>query len=318
MMVEEYPILFLCSKGRRVYNRFYQDKKKKESKPSLLRSFPSSQSIVQYFRLFVPSPFSSYNKCTMHDSTPQEEKVLTSLCNSSSSSSSSSSSTTSSIKNMNSKAIGPENFEKIRILGAGSTGRVYLVKSKNLHPEQPEQEEFFAMKVVRKSELLKKNRIQRILTEKQILACASHPFVVTLHYTFQTEKYFYLILQYCAGGEFLSFLKDQQNNRLTEDQAKFYASEVLLALEYLHLIGIIYRDLKPENILVHESGHIMLSDFDLSREQTNTLPGILGISHPTREKNPLWFRLSEKKKNDETFYQDEKKIQLVFFFVVFL
>ncbi|DAZ94764.1 TPA: hypothetical protein N0F65_011328 [Lagenidium giganteum] len=161
--------------------------------------------------------------------------------------------------------VGPQNFEKIRILGVGSTGRVYLVRSVGLGEEQ-----YYAMKVVKKSELVKRNRVQRILTERQILSVASHPFVVTLYYSFQTDDYFYLVMQYCAGGEFFSFLKRQERSRLTEEQTKFYAAEVLVALEYLHLIGIIYRDLKPENILVHESGHIMLSDFDLAFEQTNS------------------------------------------------
>lgn len=109
-------------------------------------------------------------------------------------------------------------------------------------------------------------QVQRILTEKQILSVAHHPFVVTLHYSFQTPEFFYLVMQYCAGGEFFSFLRRQEKHRLSEAHAKFYAAEVLIALEYLHLLGIIYRDLKPENILVHESGHIMLSDFDLAHE----------------------------------------------------
>lgn len=192
--------------------------------------------------------------------------------------------------------VGPHNFEKIRILGAGSTGRVYLVRTVGLG-----EEAYYAMKVVKKSELIKRNRVRRILTERQILSVANHPFIVTLHYTFQTTEFFYLVMQvcacavglshvmpthethtgarqYCAGGELFSFLRSQENQRVCEAHARFYAAEVLIALEYLHLLGIIYRDLKPENILVHESGHVMLSDFDLAHEVRTSVDRTSSIS----------------------------------------
>ncbi|GLD96357.1 hypothetical protein PINS_up005040 [Pythium insidiosum] len=155
--------------------------------------------------------------------------------------------------------VGPHNFEKLRLLGAGSTGRVYLVRSVGLGPEA-----FYAMKVVSKRELERRNRVQRILTERDLLMKTNHPFIVTLHYSFETTDYFYLILQYCAGGELFSFLRRREDHCIPENYARFYAAEVLVALEYLHMLGIIYRDLKPENILIHESGHIVLSDFDLA------------------------------------------------------
>lgn len=104
------------------------------------------------------------------------------------------------------------------------------------------------------------------MAERQILTKANHPFIVTLHYCFQTPDFFYLVMQYCAGGEFYAILRKQPHCRVSEEVARFYAAEVLVALEYLHMIGIIYRDLKPENILVHESGHVMLGDFDLAHE----------------------------------------------------
>ncbi|TMW57151.1 hypothetical protein Poli38472_003076 [Pythium oligandrum] len=171
-----------------------------------------------------------------------------------------------------SPTVGPHNFEKLRILGAGSTGRVYLVRSVGLGPET-----YYAMKVIKKSELVKRNRMHRILTERRILVMTNHPFIVTLHYSFETVDYFYLVMQYCAGGELFSILKRQPGQRLSEDNARLYAAEVLVALEYLHLHDVIYRDLKPENILVHESGHIMLSDFDLAHqvEVPSEIPKVL-------------------------------------------
>jgi len=81
-----------------------------------------------------------------------------------------------------------------------------------------------------------------------------HPFITTLHSCFHHRGKLYFIMDFCSGGDFYRFLQAQPGHRLPEAAAKFYAAEVLLALEYLHFIGVIYRDLKPENILIHETG----------------------------------------------------------------
>jgi len=151
-----------------------------------------------------------------------------------------------------------KDFEKIKLLGRGSVGHVFLVRLKGT-------DQLYAMKVLEKQEMINKNKVKRVLTEREVLATADHPFIVTLYYSFQSKDKLVFIIQYCAGGEFYRLIQRQPFNCLTEDQMKFYASEVLLALEYLHMKGFIYRDLKPENIVVHESGHIMLTDFDLSK-----------------------------------------------------
>ena len=84
-------------------------------------------------------------------------------------------------------------------------------------------------------------------------------------------------MEYCAGGEFLRTLQQQPEKRLSEATARFYLAEVLLALEYLHMLGFAHRDLKPENLLLHASGHIRLSDFDLStRGDPSYQPSVLG------------------------------------------
>ncbi|RDX53148.1 Pkinase-domain-containing protein [Lentinus brumalis] len=155
--------------------------------------------------------------------------------------------------------VGPGSFHKIKMLGRGDVGKVYLVREKK-------SGKLFAMKVLSKKEMIERKKIKRALTEQEILATANHPFIVTLHHSFQSENFLYFCMEYCMGGEFFRALQSRPGKCLSEDAARFYAAEVTAALEYLHLMGFIYRDLKPENILLHQSGHIMLSDFDLAKQ----------------------------------------------------
>ncbi|KAK3989789.1 putative serine/threonine-protein kinase [Cladorrhinum sp. PSN332] len=155
--------------------------------------------------------------------------------------------------------VGPGSFDKIKLIGKGDVGKVYLVKEKK-------SGRLYAMKVLSKKEMIKRNKIKRALAEQEILATSNHPFIVTLYHSFQSEDYLYLCMEYCSGGEFFRALQTRPGKCISEDDARFYAAEVTAALEYLHLMGFIYRDLKPENILLHQSGHIMLSDFDLSKQ----------------------------------------------------
>ncbi|KAG0164583.1 serine/threonine protein kinase, AGC [Apophysomyces sp. BC1015] len=154
--------------------------------------------------------------------------------------------------------VGPSSFVKIRMLGKGDVGKVYMVKQKGT-------DKLYAMKVLSKREMLKRNKIKRALAEQEILTTSNHPFIVTLYHSFQSHDYLYFVMEYCMGGEFFRALQLRPGKCLSEEGAKFYAAEVTAALEYLHLQGHIYRDLKPENILLHQSGHIMLTDFDLSK-----------------------------------------------------
>ncbi|KAF9168407.1 serine/threonine protein kinase, AGC [Actinomortierella ambigua] len=157
--------------------------------------------------------------------------------------------------------VTPNSFVKIRLLGKGDVGKVYLVRQKG-------SERLYAMKVLSKKEMIKRNKIKRAFAEQEILATSNHPFIVTLYHSFQSEDYLYLCMEYCMGGEFFRALQTRPGKSLPEEDAKFYAAEVIAALEYLHLMGFIYRDLKPENILLHQTGHIMLTDFDLSKQSS--------------------------------------------------
>lgn len=137
-------------------------------------------------------------------------------------------------------------------------GKVYLVRHRRSNT-------VYAMKVLNKMEMIRRDKIGRVLTEQQVLLKLQHPFIVKLYFAFQSQHYAYLCLDYCAGGEFFRMLQTSPGRRLNEEDARFYAAEIVCALEYLHLMGFIYRDLKPENVLIAESGHIMLVDFDLAK-----------------------------------------------------
>lgn len=176
--------------------------------------------------------------------------------------------------------VGPSSFSKVKMLGKGDVGKVYLVREKKT-------EKLFAMKVLSKKEMIKRNKIKRVMAEQEILSTSNHPFIVTLYHSFQSEDYLYLCMEYCMGGEFFRALQTRPGKCLPEEDARFYAAEVIAALEYLHLMGFIYRDLKPENILLHQSGHVMLSDFDLSARATRRGGAPAMIRQATPNSAPL-------------------------------
>lgn len=121
----------------------------------------------------------------------------------------------------------------------------------------------FAMKILRKSHLVRRRQIERTRTERKVLSIVNHPFIMKLHYAFQTPEKLYLVLDYCPGGELFFHLS--RFRRFPERVARFYAAELLLALGHLHKRGIIYRDLKPENVLLDADGHVKLGDFGLAK-----------------------------------------------------
>ncbi|KAM3836654.1 ribosomal protein S6 kinase alpha-3 isoform 2-T2 [Vipera latastei] len=153
----------------------------------------------------------------------------------------------------------PSQFELLKVLGQGSFGKVFLVKKIS----GPDAKQLYAMKVLKKATLKVRDRV-RTKMERDILVEVNHPFIVKLHYAFQTEGKLYLILDFLRGGDLFTRLSKEV--MFTEDDVKFYLAELALALDHLHSLGIIYRDLKPENILLDEEGHIKLTDFGLSKE----------------------------------------------------
>ncbi|GFH50253.1 kinase-like protein [Chaetoceros tenuissimus] len=155
----------------------------------------------------------------------------------------------------------------LRVLGKGSFGKVVLVQKQR----GEEQNRLFAMKILKKTHLMRRGQIERTRTERKVLAVVDHPFIMKLHYAFQTPDELFLVLDYCAGGELFFHLS--RYRRFREEWTRFYCAELLMALAHLHSKGIIYRDLKPENVLLDAEGHVKLGDFGLAKR---------GIRHPYR------------------------------------
>lgn len=150
-----------------------------------------------------------------------------------------------------------KHFKLLKRLGCGDIGTVYLAELTGTNC-------LFALKVMDNEFLASNKKIMRAQTEREILQMLDHPFLPTLYAHFASDKLSCLVMEYCPGGDLHVLRQKQPNKNFSEQAARFYVAEVLLALEYLHMLGVVYRDLKPENILVREDGHIMLTDFDLS------------------------------------------------------
>ncbi|KXJ25800.1 ribosomal protein S6 kinase alpha-5 [Exaiptasia diaphana] len=158
--------------------------------------------------------------------------------------------------------VGIENFELLKVLGTGAYGKVFLVRKRGGHYSG----RLFAMKVLKKATIVQKAKTaEHTRTERQVLEAVRRcPFLVTLHWAFQTEAKLHLIMDYVNGGELFTHL--YQREKFSEDEVRLYIGEIVIALEHLHRLGIIYRDIKLENILLDSEGHAVLTDFGLSKE----------------------------------------------------
>ncbi|KZO97964.1 serine/threonine protein kinase [Calocera viscosa TUFC12733] len=158
--------------------------------------------------------------------------------------------------------LSPRDFEFMKLIGRGTFGRVFQVRKKDTR-------RIYAMKVLSKKEIVAKKEVAHTIGERKILQRSLEcPFLVGLKFSFQTEADLYLVTDFKSGGELFWHL--QKETRFTEERARFYIAELVLALEHLHKYNIVYRDLKPENILLDATGHVALCDFGLSKPD---LPG---------------------------------------------
>jgi serine/threonine protein kinase len=122
----------------------------------------------------------------------------------------------------------------------------------------------FAMKTLSKTSSPEEAWLRYVRTERLVLAEIDSPFINKLYYAFQTDKKLFLIIDFCPGGDLQSIL-DGGNNLMTEDEAKFYIAEIILAISELHKSNIIYRDLKPDNVVIDDEGHAKLIDFGMAK-----------------------------------------------------
>ncbi|TEB25035.1 AGC/Akt protein kinase [Coprinellus micaceus] len=164
-----------------------------------------------------------------------------------------------------------DQFELLKVIGKGSFGKVMQVRKKDT-------QRIYALKTIRKAHIAQRpGEITHILAERTVLALVNNPFVVPLKFSFQTPDKLYLVMSFVNGGELFYHL--QREGRFDENRSRFYAAELLCALEHLHQFNVVYRDLKPENILLDYTGHIALCDFGLCKlnmsesEKTNTFCG---------------------------------------------
>jgi len=150
-----------------------------------------------------------------------------------------------------------DNFNTLRVIGRGSFGEVRVCSKKGTG-------EVFAIKKLRKREMLKRNQVQHIWGERRFLAGADNPWVVRLFHSFQDRRNLYFVLEYCPGGDLLRLLI--QKDKFSEKDTAFYIAELACAVHSVHDMGYIHRDIKPDNILVSATGHLKLTDFGLCKQ----------------------------------------------------
>jgi len=161
---------------------------------------------------------------------------------------------------MRKRKVGLDDFNFLAVLGKGNFGKVMLAEEKSTN-------HLWAIKVLKKEFIIDNDEVESTRSEKRVFLAAArerHPFLLDLHSCFQTETRVYFVMEYVSGGDLMLHI---QRKQFSVRQAKFYASEVLLALEYFHANGIIYRDLKLDNILLTLDGHVKVADYGLCKEE---------------------------------------------------
>lgn len=152
--------------------------------------------------------------------------------------------------------MGVEDFELLTIIGRGAFGEVRLCREKT-------SSTVYAMKKLKKSEMLRRGQVEHVKAERNLLAEVDSNCIVKLYCSFQDEEYLYLIMEYLPGGDMMTLL--MRKDTLSEDEARFYVGQCVLAIESIHKHNYIHRDIKPDNLLLDKNGHMKLSDFGLCK-----------------------------------------------------
>ncbi|XP_057457026.1 probable serine/threonine protein kinase IRE isoform X2 [Lotus japonicus] len=191
-----------------------------------------------------------------------------------------------------------EDFEIIKPISRGAFGRVFLARKRATG-------DLFAIKVLKKKDMIRKNAVQSILAERDILISVRNPFVVRFFYSFTCRENLYLVMEYLNGGDLYSLLRNL--GCLDEAMARVYIAEVVLALEYLHSLNVIHRDLKPDNLLIGQDGHIKLTDFGLSK--VGLINSTDDLSAPSFSSND--FLGDDEPKSQHSSKREERRKQSV-------
>lgn len=155
-----------------------------------------------------------------------------------------------------SKRYNVSHFTVIKTIGKGAFGEVRVVKKKD-------DGGVYAMKMMKKSEMIAKKQVSHIRAERNLLAAADNTWLVKMMFSFQDDSWLYLVMEYCAGGDLMTIL--MRDDILTEKQTRFYMSELAKAIQSVHNLKFVHRDLKPDNVLIANNGHVKLSDFGLAK-----------------------------------------------------
>ncbi|KAK9931155.1 hypothetical protein M0R45_018448 [Rubus argutus] len=156
--------------------------------------------------------------------------------------------------------MGADDFEPLTMIGKGAFGEVRICKEKATG-------HVYAMKKLKKSEMLRRGQVEHVKAERNLLAEVDSNCIVKLYCSFQDDEYLYLIMEYLPGGDMMTLL--MRKDTLTEDEARFYVGETVLAIESIHKHNYIHRDIKPDNLLLDRNGHMKLSDFGLSHQNVH-------------------------------------------------
>ncbi|MED6162247.1 hypothetical protein PIB30_068566 [Stylosanthes scabra] len=164
------------------------------------------------------------------------------------------------------RKVGIDDFEQLTVIGKGAFGEVRLCRAKGTG-------EIFAMKKLKKSEMLSRGQVEHVRSERNLLAEVDSRCIVKLHYSFQDADFLYLIMEYLPGGDIMTLL--MREDILSEDVARFYIAESILAIHSIHQYNYVHRDIKPDNLILDKNGHLKLSDFGLCKPLDDKYSSIL-------------------------------------------
>ncbi|ETE64891.1 Serine/threonine-protein kinase 38-like protein, partial [Ophiophagus hannah] len=192
--------------------------------------------------------------------------------------------------------LGLDDFESLKVIGRGAFGEVRLVQKKDTG-------HIYAMKILRKADMLEKEQVAHIRAERDILVEADGAWVVKMFYSFQDKRNLYLIMEFLPGGDMMTLL--MKKDTLSEEETQFYISETVLAIDAIHQLGFIHRDIKPDNLLLDAKGHVKLSDFGLCTglKKAHRTEFYRNLTH-----NPPTFQNMNSKRKAETWKKNRRQL----------